>query len=149
MAAFLGNILGEALMLFIVSAIVLVIGKSPGLRAHPLAVHLVAVALVWILAVTIALNAASPPGAYLVTLAAIFSYRREVKKPPSGWYRLGAGLTAAWFALWLLILSGSGASTGDGALMAAWIFAILGLSIWPLGWLVQWVREGFKGKAAV
>jgi hypothetical protein len=149
MAAFIGSIIGEAVILFVVFAIILAIGKIGALRNHSFAVHVTGVALVWLLATVVALSASAPPAAYVVTLAAIWSYRRDTKKTPSGWYRLGAGLTAAWCALWLLILSGSGASANsDGALVAAWVFAVLGLSIWLLGWLIQWIRAGFKGKAA-
>jgi hypothetical protein len=116
------------------------------LRRHPLAVHLVAVALAWVVAATVAPTASSPPAAYLVALAAIWNYRREVRKPPSGWYRLGAGFALIWCALGLLLLRlrlSSFEPDDPSALVPTVVFAVLGHSPWALGWLVQSVRARF------
>lgn len=146
MAYHVGYILGAALGLFVVLAIVLAIGKIKRLRKHPLAMHLSALVLVW----TLGVAAQAPAGAYLVTLVAVWGYRRELKKPPSGWYRLGAGITVIWLVLGMFLLNGaySGEQTdAQTVLLVTWIFVVLGLTPWLLGWLVQWIREGFKAKA--
>lgn len=146
MAVHIGELFGAAMALLLVLVIVLLIGKIPPLRKFPLGLHLVGDALVWI----IAAPSHEPAAAYLVTLVAIWNYRREAKKPASGWYRVGAGLTAIWLVLGAFLLNAaySGESTDPAnALLFTWIFVVLGMAPWLLGWLVQWIREGFKAKS--
>lgn len=50
MAYHIGAIIGAALSLLLLLAIILGVGKIPALRKYPLALHLVAVALVWLTA---------------------------------------------------------------------------------------------------
>jgi hypothetical protein len=151
MAAFIATILGEALTLFFVFVLVLAIGRIPLLRRHPRAVHLIGVALTWIVAAAVAPTASSPPAAYIVTLAAIWSYRRDVHRPPSGWYRLAAAFAIVWCAVGLLLLW-QVRSTFDpddpSTLVPTGLFAVLGLLPWVLGWLVQGVRAAFTRSRA-
>lgn len=145
MAFHLGELFGAALALLLVLVFVLLVGKIPALRKYPLTLHLIAVALVW----SIGIGARYPGAAYLVTLIAIWNYRREAKKSPSGWYRLGAGITAIWLVFGGILLNAaySGKPTdADTVLLGTWIFVALGMLPWLLGWLVQWIREGFKAK---
>jgi len=86
-----------------------------------------------------------------VTLVAIWNYRREVKKAPSGWYRLGAGFTAIWLVFGALLVNGAySGEVPDPAdvLLFTWIYVVLGLLPWLLGWLLQWIRAGFKANSA-
>ena len=145
MAFQIGELFGAAMGLLLVLVIVLLIGKIPALRKYPLGLHFVGVALVWI----IAAPSHVPAAAYLVTLVAVWNYRREVKKLTSGWYRVGAGLTAIWLVLgaFLLNASYSGEPTDPATvLLFTWVFVVLGMAPWLFGWLVQWIREGFKAK---
>jgi hypothetical protein len=146
MAFHLGIIIGAAAILLLVLVIVLAIGKIRGLRNHPRAMHIVAVVIVWIIAaVASAQDAEVAISAYLITLTAIWNYRRELRKTASGWYRLGAGLTVLWFGFGILVWTAFAQDTADSmsVLVMTWTFAALGLSPWLLGWLIQWIREGF------
>lgn len=146
MAFYLGNVLGQGAMFFVLLAIVLGIGKLGRLQRHQLAVHVVGVALVWLLAAGADLGAPSPAAAYLVTLAAIWIYHHEAKGRPNAGYRLGARLAAAWCVLGLLALSAS--VLIDGIIpssLAAWIFALLGLALWAIPWRLEWLRENLRG----
>lgn len=146
MAFHLGVIIGGAAVLFLLLAIVLAIGKAPGLRKHPLTMYVVAVILVWIISGCASIQAPEfPVSAYLMTLAAIWSYRRDAKKPRSGWYRLGAGVTMLWLGLGFLVWRLYSQDTVDPLTILAmtWTFVGFGLSPWIFGWLFQWIREGF------
>lgn len=145
MAFHIGELFGAAMGLLLALVVVLLIGKIPPLRGYPLGLHLVGDALVWIIAVP----SQVPAAAYLVTLVAVWNYRREVKKPASGWYRVGAGMTAIWLVLGAFLLNAaySGAPTDPATvLLVTWVFVVLGMAQWLFGWLVQWIREGFKGR---
>ncbi len=101
MAFHLGVIIGGAAVLFLLLAIVLAIGKAPGLRKHPLTMYVVAVILVWIISGCASIQAPEfPVSAYLMTLAAIWSYRRDAKKPRrwvvSAGRRRNHALAGAW-----------------------------------------------------
>lgn len=136
MAAFIGTVLAEALTLFFVFVLVLAISEIPPLRRYPLSVHVAGVAIVCLVAALIAPVASSPPAAYLVTLAAIGSYRRGMRIPPSLWYRLALASAILWCAAGLLALKVSGIDPDEPAALApACIFALLGLSPWAIGWL--------------
>jgi hypothetical protein len=108
--------------------------------------HIIAVVIVWIVAATAsALDAEVAISAYLITLTAIWNYRRELRKTPSGWYRLGAGMTVLWLGFGILVWTNFAQEASDpmSVLAMAWAFTALGLSPWLLGWLIQWIREGF------
>jgi hypothetical protein len=145
MASHIGELIGEALALLLLLVLVLLIGKIPVLRKYPLGLHVIGVAIVWIAGAA----SSAPAGAYLVTLVAIWNYRREVKKPPSGWYRLGAGFSAVWLLLGVAMLYGaySGQPTDtETVLIFTWTYVALGMAPWLLGWLVHWIRAGFRTK---
>ncbi|MGB6450589.1 MAG: hypothetical protein WBE92_07545 [Steroidobacteraceae bacterium] len=146
MAFYLGNVLGQGAMFFVLLAIVLGIGKLGRFQHRQLAVYVVGVALVWLLAAAADLGAPSPTAAYLVTLVAIWIYQREVKNRPSGGYRLGAWLAVAWCVLGLLALSASVLIDGiTPSSLDAWIFALLGLGLWAIPWRLEWLRESLRG----
>jgi hypothetical protein len=146
MAFYLGNVLGQGAMFFVLLAIVLGIGKLGRFQHHQRAVYVVGVSLVWLLAAGAGLGAPSPTAAYLVTLVAIWIYQREVKKPPSGRYRLGAWLAATWCVLGLLALSVSVLIDGiTPSPLAGWIFALVGFGLWAIPWRLERLRESLRG----
>ena len=65
-----------------------------------------------------------------MTLTAIWNYRRELRKTPGGWYRLGAGMTVLWLGFGILVWTTFAQDALDpmSVLAMAWAFTALGLS---------------------
>jgi len=74
-----GALIGEVAVLTVVAAACLAIGKIPPLRRKPLIATSVAVALVWLLAVT-ALTTAPALAGTIVTAFCAWHYRQESRR---------------------------------------------------------------------
>jgi hypothetical protein len=54
-------------------------------------------------------------------------------------------MTVLWLGFGILVWTTFAQDALDpmSVLAMAWAFTALGLSSWLLGWLIQWIREGF------
>jgi hypothetical protein len=146
-----GAFVGDFGALFLVAAIILIIGKAPKLKDHPKAVHWIAGAVPVGISLLLVLGTHGiydDMGAMLLMLASFWlalllwtSYRRAVRAPKSGWLRIGAALTLLWAGSLTVLGLLSGIS-------GPWVFFsfIVGpvAALWLIGFAFSWIRRGFE-----